>query len=115
MNYKAQLGLAGSAFSTLFGGYLAYKYTVFYGKITPISLISIYLIVIVNIVDTGHRAIKFNKISGVRPQVYKEGYHLMYPWFERPIVYDVRTHPTVIKSMTGSKGNQLIVSSHCIN
>lgn len=32
----------------------------------------------------------------------------MYPWFERPIVYDVRTHPTVIKSMTGSKDLQMI-------
>jgi prohibitin 2 len=61
-----------------------------------------------SIVDTGHRAIKFNKISGVRPQVYKEGWHVLYPWFERPIVYDVRTHPTVIKSMTGSKDLQMV-------
>ena len=55
-------------------------------------------------VDTGHRAIKFNKFLGVREQVYREGFHVMLPWFERPIIYDVRTHPTVIKSMTGSKG-----------
>lgn len=32
----------------------------------------------------------------------------MMPWFERPIIYDVRTHPTVIKSMTGSKDLQMI-------
>lgn len=30
----------------------------------------------------------------------------MMPWFERPYIYDVRTHPTTIKSVTGSKGNQ---------
>ena len=96
MNYKAQLSLAGSAFSTLFGGYLAYKYTVYYGNVL--------LLLIIIIVDTGHRAIKFNKITGVRNEVHREGWHIMYPWFERPIIYDVRTHPTVIKSMTGSKG-----------
>lgn len=28
----------------------------------------------------------------------------MIPWFERPYIYDVRTHPITIKSVTGSKG-----------
>ena len=60
------------------------------------------------IVDTGHRAIKFNKISGVGNNVYKEGWHFMLPWFERPIIYDVQTHPTVIKSVTGSKDLQMV-------
>ena len=32
----------------------------------------------------------------------------MLPWFERPIIYDVRTHPTVIKSVTGSKDLQMV-------
>jgi prohibitin 2 len=59
-------------------------------------------------VDTGHRAIKFNKISGVGAFAYKEGWHLMFPWLERPIIYDVRTHPTVIKSVTGSKDLQMV-------
>ena len=64
---------------------------------TLVSLIEI-------IVDTGHAAIKFNKLLGVRELVFREGMHVKVPWFERPIIYDVRTHPTVIKSMTGSKG-----------
>ena len=59
-----------------------------------------------SIVETGHRAIKFNKISGVRDGIFREGWHIRWPYFERPIIYDVRTHPTVIKSMTGSKGKQ---------
>jgi prohibitin 2 len=59
-------------------------------------------------VDTGHKAIKFSKISGVGSQSYKEGWHLMLPWFERPIIYDVRTHPTVINSVTGSKDLQMV-------
>ena len=60
------------------------------------------------IVDTGHRAIKFNKLSGVGNITYKEGFHLMLPWIERPIIYDTRTHPTVIKSVTGSKDLQMV-------
>ena len=56
------------------------------------------------LVDTGYRAIKFNKIYGVRSEIHREGFHLMVPWIERPIIYDVKTHPTVIKSVTGSKG-----------
>ncbi len=55
-------------------------------------------------VDTGHRALKFNKVYGVSKASYREGWHLMIPWFERPIIYDVQTQPTVIKSVTGSKG-----------
>jgi prohibitin 2 len=57
------------------------------------------------LVDSGHRAILFNKITGLKSHTYKEGMHLMMPWFERPYIYDVRTHPTTIKSVTGSKGN----------
>lgn len=74
MNYKQQLSLMGGMGTLLLGSYLGFKYTVFQ-------------------VDTGHRAIKFSKLTGVGNTVYKEGYHLMLPWFERPIIYDVRTHP----------------------
>ena len=33
---------------------------------------------------------------------------MLFPWLERPIIYDVRTHPTVIKSVTGSKDLQMV-------
>lgn len=59
------------------------------------------------VVEPGHRAFKFNKITGVRDTIYKEGWHLKAPWIEKPIIYDVRTHPRVIKSITGSKGKSL--------
>ena len=32
----------------------------------------------------------------------------MLPWFERPIIYDVRAHPQSFKSITGSKDLQMI-------
>ena len=37
------------------------------------------------------------------PQVYEEGTHLMVPWFEHPVIYDVRARPNVIQSTSGSR------------
>jgi prohibitin 2 len=55
-------------------------------------------------VDGGHRAVMFSRVSGVKDQVYNEGTHLVVPWFETPIVYDVRAKPRNIASLTGTKG-----------
>lgn len=30
------------------------------------------------------------------------------PWLERPIIYDIKTHPRVISSVTGSKDLQMV-------
>lgn len=35
-------------------------------------------------------AIVFNRLGGIKDEVYEEGTHFMLPWFERPIIYDVR-------------------------
>lgn len=59
-------------------------------------------------VDAGHRAIKFSKLKGVLPTVYREGWHFMLPWFEKPIIYDVKSHPQIFKSQTGSKDLQFV-------
>ena len=59
-------------------------------------------------VEGGHRAIKFSRIHGIMPYSYREGWHLMVPYFERPIIYDVRTHPKVLNSKTGSKDLQTV-------
>ncbi len=55
-------------------------------------------------VEGGHRAVMFHRFGGVQQRVRSEGTHIMIPWFQRPIVYDVRTKPRMIQSMTGSKG-----------
>ena len=60
------------------------------------------------IVDAGHRAIKFNRLTGLGDLVYAEGTHFMIPWFERPIIYDVRTKPRTMVSLTGSKDLQMV-------
>lgn len=59
-------------------------------------------------VEGGHRAIVFNRLGGIKDEVYEEGTHLMLPWFERPIIYDVRARPNVITSTSGSRDLQMV-------
>ena len=47
-------------------------------------------------------------------QIYEEGTHLMLPWFERPVIYDVRARPNVIQSTSGSRDLQMVSTVfHC--
>ncbi|KAF4974185.1 hypothetical protein FZEAL_8890 [Fusarium zealandicum] len=59
-------------------------------------------------VDGGHRAIKYQRLSGVSKQIYNEGTHINIPWFETPIVYDVRAKPRNVASLTGTKDLQMV-------
>jgi prohibitin 2 len=58
-----------------------------------------------SIVDGGHRAIKYTRLFGVQDRVYNEGTHFVIPWFETPVIYDVRAKPRNVASLTGTKGN----------
>lgn len=46
--------------------------------------------------------------SALLAQVYQEGTHLMVPWFDRPIIYDVRARPSLISSTSGSRDLQMV-------
>ncbi|XP_072965992.1 prohibitin-1, mitochondrial-like [Typha angustifolia] len=59
-------------------------------------------------VEGGHRAIVFNRIQGIKDKVYPEGTHLIIPWFERPIIYDVRARPHLVESTSGSRDLQMV-------
>uniref|UniRef100_A0A7S0YTZ3 Prohibitin n=2 Tax=Polytomella parva TaxID=51329 RepID=A0A7S0YTZ3_9CHLO len=59
-------------------------------------------------VEGGHRAIVFNRLAGIKDEVYSEGTHFMAPWFERPIIYDVRARPSIIQSASGSRDLQTV-------
>ncbi|UXI19050.1 uncharacterized protein NH340_JMT04993 [Sarcoptes scabiei] len=59
-------------------------------------------------VDGGHRAIIFSRIGGVQQQVYSEGLHFRIPWFQWPIIYDIRSRPRKLSSPTGSKDLQMV-------
>lgn len=59
-------------------------------------------------VEGGHRAIMFSRLGGVKAETYAEGLHLRIPWFQYPIVYDIRSRPRKISSPTGSKDLQMV-------
>ncbi|ETN39233.1 prohibitin-2 [Cyphellophora europaea CBS 101466] len=59
-------------------------------------------------VDGGHRAIKYTRLGGVKPDIYSEGTHIRIPWFETPIDYDVRARPRIVSSLTGTKDLQMV-------
>lgn len=59
-------------------------------------------------VEGGHRAIIFSRLGGVKDDTYPEGLHLRLPWFQYPIIYDIRSRPRKISSPTGSKDLQMV-------
>lgn len=59
-------------------------------------------------VEGGHRAIIFNRLVGVKDKVYPEGTHVVIPWLERPIIYDVRARPHLVESTSGSRDLQMV-------
>lgn len=59
-------------------------------------------------VEAGHRAIMFNRIGGLGNEIYREGLHFRIPWFQYPIIYDIRARPNQIRSPTGSKDLQMV-------
>lgn len=59
-------------------------------------------------VDGGHRAIMYSRINGVQSEIYNEGTHIAIPWFQTPIIFNVRARPRNISSLTGTKDLQMV-------
>jgi len=59
-------------------------------------------------VEGGHRAVIFNRLVGMKKETYGEGLNFNIPWFERPIIYDIRTRPCNLQTLTGSKDLQMV-------
>ena len=71
-------------------------------------------------VTNGQWAIIFNRFGadrgstafpekGVnRRMVYEEGTHIAIPWFQRPIIYNIKTRPFTVTSRTGSMDLQMV-------
>jgi len=57
-------------------------------------------------VDGGHRAVIFDRFAGVKDLVVGEGTHFMIPWVQRPILFDIRSRPKNVPTVTGSKDLQ---------
>ena len=89
MNYKTQLAGLGGVLSMAFGAYQMKNSCIYY-------------------VNTGEKAFKFSKLTGVKMTTVKEGYHLKTPWLENEVIYNVKSQPTKIDTMTGSKDLQQV-------
>jgi prohibitin 1 len=60
-------------------------------------------------VDGGERAVMFDQLrGGVRPDVTGEGTHFLIPVIQRPVIFDVRTKPREVPSVTGTKDLQMV-------
>ncbi|KAK0425288.1 hypothetical protein QR680_009125 [Steinernema hermaphroditum] len=57
-------------------------------------------------VDGGQRAVIFDRFTGVKPDVAGEGTHFIIPGIQRPIIFDIRSTPRAITTVTGSKDLQ---------
>lgn len=82
-------GLGAAALATAVGGIGLFNYSLYN-------------------VEPGHRAIIYNRLYGVLDRVYAEGTHFCIPLVERPIIYDVRTRPRVLVSLSGSRDLQMV-------
>jgi prohibitin 2 len=59
-------------------------------------------------VPGGHRAVVFNRVLGMKDTVYSEGLNFNIPWFEHPVIFDIRTRPVNLQTLTGSKDLQMV-------
>ena len=59
------------------------------------------------LVEGGQRAIIFSRLGGIQEDIMTEGLHFRMPWFQYPLIYDIRSRPRKITSPTGSKDLQV--------
>jgi len=59
-------------------------------------------------VPGGHRVVIYDRLSGVDHDVKNEGLHMMVPWLQRPNMFDIRTRPYELTSLTGSRDLQMV-------
>lgn len=61
-------------------------------------------------IQPGHRGIVYNRFGGGldTTKQLKEGVNILFPWFQRAIIFDVRTRPEVINTHSGSKDLQMV-------
>lgn len=84
----------GGALTTLIGLGLA-GYGVYHSMIT---------------IQPGHKGVVYNRLGGLAAKAeLKEGLNFVIPWFQRAVIYDIRTRPQPIDTQSGSKGRLLIL------
>jgi prohibitin 1 len=59
-------------------------------------------------VDGGERAVIYDRFSGIKQNVSAPGTHLKIPYVQYPIIFDIRTRPRTISTVTGTKDLQYV-------
>ncbi|KAG0566549.1 hypothetical protein M758_7G072500 [Ceratodon purpureus] len=59
-------------------------------------------------VDGGHRAVLFDRFRGVLDETAGEGTHFLIPVLQKPYIFDIRTRPRTIATVTGTKDLQMV-------
>lgn len=70
--------------------------------------IELYYCLSIYAVDGGQRAVIFDRFRGIQDDVVGEGTHFLIPWVQKPIIFDIRSRPRNVPTVTGSKGKSLI-------
>ena len=59
-------------------------------------------------VPGGHRAVVWNRLTGMEKEIRSEGLFFVLPFIQYPTLYDIRVRPTPISTLTGSKDLQMV-------
>lgn len=59
-------------------------------------------------VNGGERAVIYDRLHGIRPEVIGEGTHIRIPLLQFPYIYDIRAKPRTVASLTGTKDLQMV-------
>lgn len=59
-------------------------------------------------VEGGHRAVIFNRMSGINSNIIGEGTHFVVPWLQMPTIFNIQVRPKTIRSPTGTKDLQML-------
>jgi prohibitin 2 len=60
-------------------------------------------------IQPGHLGITYNRFGGISETTsLKEGLNFVIPWFQRAIVFDIKTRPQLINTQSGSKDLQMV-------
>jgi len=79
------------------------------GGLLALGLGSVGLYNSVVTVQPGHMGVVYNRIGGLADKTtLREGLNFVVPWFQRSVVFDVRTRPQLINTQSGSKDLQMV-------
>lgn len=59
-------------------------------------------------VEGGEKAVIFNRITGISPNVQSDGTHFKMPWFDMPTIFNVRNRKRDFSGPTGTRDLQMV-------